>query len=478
VRSSTVPLMRAWTLDRFATRPAAWLGFATGVAGIVVVTLVIELLQSFVPVLTLGVLYVFAVLPVAVLERCRENYRATYQYHGGRSDEEFSRWYNYPAVLTARDKRLPNVLVSTMGFFPGGAEILPIRLANEFKRRGLSVLLLNAAFNPREDGVRRMLRNDVPVVETSGVEEVRTIIHEFGIEVLNTHQWHIQKYPLKCSDVFDELKTHVASLHGMIEHGDAFGVTRDQLARADRSVGTWVYTADKNIGPFKTLGLYDRTSPRFVKIPNGMEPPAVVPIPRTDLHLPDDAFVLCCVSRAIPDKGWAEMIGVVERARAISERDIRLILVGNGPVYDEYCRTGVPGFVRLAGFNEDSVGHYAASDMGIMLTKFKSESFPLTVVDCLFAGKPYLACDVGDIRNMLTTADGVAGEVIELDDWEVPIERAAQAVAAFATDTQKYARAVGLVADVARRFRIDNVATEYINLFSRQTQHSENAVAV
>ena len=59
--------MRAWTLDRFATRPAAWLGFATGVAGIVVVTVIIELLQSFVPVLTLGVLYVFAVLPVAVL---------------------------------------------------------------------------------------------------------------------------------------------------------------------------------------------------------------------------------------------------------------------------------------------------------------------------------------------------------------------------------------------------------------------------
>ena len=41
-------------------------------------------------------------------------------------------------------------------------------------------------------------------------------------------------------------------------------------------------------------------------------------------------------------------------------------------------------------FSENSVGHYAAADMGIMLTKFKSESFPLTIVDCLFAGKPTL----------------------------------------------------------------------------------------
>jgi glycosyltransferase involved in cell wall biosynthesis len=183
------------------------------------------------------------------------------------------------------------------------------------------------------------------------------------------------------------------------------------------------------------------------------------------MGIPEDAFALCCVSRAISDKGWAETILVVERARALSGRDIRLILVGNGPVYDEYCRGGVPDFVYLAGFSEDSVGHYAAADMGIMLTKFKSESFPLTIVDCLFAGKPYIASDVGDIRNMLTTSDDIAGEVIELENWEVPIERAAQVVAAFATNKQKYANALALVQHVANRYRIDVVASQYVHLF-------------
>jgi glycosyltransferase involved in cell wall biosynthesis len=163
---------------------------------------------------------------------------------------------------------------------------------------------------------------------------------------------------------------------------------------------------------------------------------------------------------------------VVEQARVLSGRDIRLILVGNGPVYDEYCRVGAPDFVYLAGFSENSVGHYAAADMGIMLTKFKSESFPLTIVDCLFAGKPYIASDVGDIRNMLTTSDGVAGEVIELENWEVPIERAAQVVAAFATDNQKYVNALALVQDVANRYRIDVVASQYIRLFeSSRDEH-------
>jgi len=51
-----------------------------------------------------------------------------------------------------------------------------------------------------------MLRNDVPLIETSSVEDVKAIIHDFGVEVLNTHQWHIQKYPLQVPDVFDELR--------------------------------------------------------------------------------------------------------------------------------------------------------------------------------------------------------------------------------------------------------------------------------
>jgi len=159
------------------------------------------------------------------------------------------------------------------------------------------------------------------------------------------------------------------------------------------------------------------------------------------------------------------MIRVVEQARALSDRDIRLILVGNGPIYDEYCQIGTPDFVYLAGFSEDSVGHYAAADMGIMLTKFKSESFPLTIVDCLFAGKPYIASDVGDIKNMLTTSDGVAGEVIGLENWEVPIESAAKVVATFATDKQKYLKALALVPNAANRFRIDVVASQYVRLF-------------
>jgi glycosyltransferase involved in cell wall biosynthesis len=402
-------------------------------------------------------------VPLEVLERCKKGYETFYKAMVGGTDAEFADWYNYDAVLQARAGRLPNVLVTTSGFYPGGAEILPIRLANEFKRQGLPVLLLSCGMYEREGGIRRMLRNDIPVVETPDVWEVKTIIRQFGIEALNSHQWHVQKYPLQVQDVFDDLQTHVASLHGMIEH-EAFEATRAQIFEADRSVTTWGYTADKNLGPFIEHGLH-LVSSRFQKIPNGMQPPRVVPISRAQIGIPDDAFVLCCVSRAIPDKGWSEAIDAVQKARDISGRDIRLILVGNGPVYDNYCRNTVPSFVYLAGFSENSVGYYAAADMGIMLTKFKSESFPLTIVDCFFAGKPYISSDMGEIRNMLTVDDGVAGAVIKLQDWEVSIEQAAQEIATFASDRERYSEVLTRVPVAAARYRIDVVASRYIDLF-------------
>ena len=257
-------------------------------------------------------------VPESVLGQCRKKCKWYYELHGGLSDGEFNRWFNEELVRKARSHRLPNIVVTTQGFYPGGAEILPIRMANEFKRQGHSVLLLSGGHGQPEDGVRRMVRNDVPVVETSDLETTKNVFRDFGIEVLNSHQWHVQKYPIQLPDIFLNLKAHVASLHGMIEYGDAFGVTSEQLKVAHQNVSTWVYTADKNLGPFIEHGLYEEGSRRFIKFPNGMEPPPEIrAVPRAEMGIPESAFVLCCVSRAIPDKGWQETIEAVDRKSVV-----------------------------------------------------------------------------------------------------------------------------------------------------------------
>ena len=103
--------------------------------------------------------------------------------------------------------------------------------------------------------------------------------------------------------------------------------------------------------------------------------------------------------------------------------------------------------------------------MGIMLTRFKSESFPLTIVDCLFAGKPYIATDVGEIRNILTSSGEVAGEVLPLDDWNVPIEAVTKALVAYVDKAERYQEAARLAQIIANQYRIDVVIEKYIKLF-------------
>jgi len=357
----------------------------------------------------------------------------------------------------ARRTRSPNIAVSTYGLHPGGAEVIAIRIANELKRIGQSVMLLNMGGFPDQPEIRHLLRSDVPLVNGTDATEVKRVLTDFGIEVLNSHHWRVQNLPSVVPDVFRSLKAHVATLHGMIESGTEVSATGENIRRADANVSTWVPTADKNLVPFRELGLFEDGSKRYVKLPNGMSPSPVRPVHRAGLGIPEDAFVCCCVSRAIPEKGWEEAIEAIGIARDATGRDIRLVLVGEGEVYEKLMRSAPPGFVHLAGLLVNSVGLYAMADAGIMLTTYRPESFPLTVVECLFAGRPYIATDMGEIRRMLTVEAGLAGAVIERVDGKVPVDRVADTIIRFVQEPETYRSAVDRVPEAARRFTIEAV---------------------
>ena len=68
---------------------------------------------------------------------------------------------------------------------------------------------------------------------------------------------------------------------------------------------------------------------------------------------------------------------------------------------------------------------------------------------------------------MLTADDRVAGALLALDDWQVPVDAVASAIASFATDQLLYRAACSVIPEVARRFSIEEVASSYIALFEQ-----------
>lgn len=369
--------------------------------------------------------------------------------------------YSLAKIREAGVGRKPNLMMASFAFSAGGGETFPIQLANLFRKRGFAVTFLNCDQDRPEPGVRRMLAPEVPVVSNLAV--LPEIIDDFGIDIIHSHHAWVDMSILDLLPEDSRCST-VVSLHGMYETVPERRL-KTLLPRLLDRTGGLVYTADKNLTSIKEHGLY--TEERFTKIGNALDVYPIEPLDLQQFGIPEGAFTLCNVSRAIPEKGWVESVAAVERARALCDEDIHLILIGEGPEFDQLKKVGTPEYVHLLGFRGDIRRFFAASDMGFLPSKFRGESFPLVVIDCLHAGVPVLASSLGEVAEMLDADGEVAGRLFPLDDWEIPIESLAELIAACAADTDSLAKMRALVPKAAEKFRPEVMCERYEEVYAR-----------
>jgi glycosyltransferase involved in cell wall biosynthesis len=376
------------------------------------------------------------------------------------SGVEFSSLYSTDRIRAAGEARLPNVLVAAFAFASGGGEIFPIRLANALSERGHGVTFFDFRGEPTNPVVREMLKPEIPVVElTNRFLETEDIVNAFGIEVIHTHHASVDLFFGTKPKKPRSSAPHVITMHGMYDNmrPDLFDRT---LREIYPGVATWVYISEKNLTPFREKGYLK--DDRFIKIPNGMRTPDIRPVSRDALGIPAQAFVLCVASRAIPQKGWIESIQVTATARRLSKRDIHLLLLGDGPVYETLKHQALPPYVHLMGFVSQAVDYYAASDMGLLLTTFGGESFPLTVIECVMAGRPMVASDIGEIRDMLSDARGAtAGYLVDIATNTIPIDSVAEEIAELVGNTERYSSMQATAGAIRVRFDMNRVVDQY-----------------
>ena len=241
----------------------------------------------------------------------------------------------------------------------------------------------------------------------------------------------------------------VVTLHGMYETINEYDL-RPILPRLVKRSAKLIYVADKNLEAIESHGLLKYA--RISRIDNALEPEAFEPVTRSSLGLADDAFVLTLVSRGMVEKGWKEAIAAVTGARDACGRDIQLLLVGDGPEYERLLKEDLPSFVHLEGFQPNVRGYFAASDIGFLPSKFRGESFPLVIIECLQGGVPFLASDLGEIARMLDAGDGLAGAVVPLAGNEIDLATLQSEIVRLATDEDYYLALRGRVAAAARKF--------------------------
>jgi glycosyltransferase involved in cell wall biosynthesis len=378
------------------------------------------------------------------------------------TEGRFVECYNLDSVRKCANGRKPALLMASYAFVAGGGETFPIQLANLFKEAGYSVTFMSFDQEERESLVRAMLKPEIPVV--NNFYALPKLVRDFGIDIIHSHHAWVDNTILDFLPSDTGCKT-VVSLHGMYETVPDRDLGRI-LPRLVERTGRLVYTADKNLGSFKRFGLFDDR--RMIKIGNALESQPIDPVNLQELGIHFDAFVLCLVSRAIPDKGWDEAIQAVAGARELSGLEIHLLLIGEGQEYDRLLKEGFPEYVHLLGFRNNIRDYYAAADMGFLPSRFSGESFPLTVIDCLQAGKPVLASNVGEISHMLAGDDGrLAGCLFELQDWQISVHELAHTISRCARDESLYREMLAAVPAAVKKFDPGVMRDSYEQVYMR-----------
>ncbi|MCD7999268.1 MAG: glycosyltransferase [Clostridiales bacterium] len=380
------------------------------------------------------------------------------------SIEKFDKLYDVHDVINSNIRKI-SILISIFAFSLGGGEIFPIRLANALKHLGYPVTIHCLRLCPREPEVLKMLRKDIPIVYAQTGSEFKELLEHFKFDVINTHH---QSNQHMISKLYEDnpacLKgiKHIATMHGMYENlPDEYIL--NYLPVIDQCVTVWTRVADKNLDAFEFADIYDEK--KHVLIPNGIEIPDSFYVNRTDLGISDTAFVLCLASRALPEKGWREAMEAVEIARNISQKDIHLILLGKGEMYDCLSKEELPSYIHLLGFVSDTCQYYNISDMGILPSYFAGESMPLTIMEAFSVGKPVISSVIGETPWLLQEGTETAGALFNLRDGKVPVKEVAELIATFSQQEVLYERAHKAALKKAKDYNIQNVAKQYLDIF-------------
>ena len=282
----------------------------------------------------------------------------------------------------------------------------------------------------------------IPVYDSVWVQEYGAdrFLADAGISLIHSYMASLEWFFLEKCRIETKIP-YLVTMHGSYE---ASALGKDRLLRLVLGVTHFVYTADKNMEPFRDLPLSDKI---FTKLGNAMpDDPRPFPKTRRDLGISEDAVVFTLVARGIQRKGWRVSIAAFLRMRdAYPDREIHLLLCGDGEETDQYFALHSDDQdVTFLGYQSRINGLYRLSDVAIMPTRFAGESFPLSMLQALQTGTPVIATRIGEIENIIKGPEGAAGILLEHQrDTELFTRSLQEAMAAMlsSSERERYARA-------------------------------------
>ena len=325
---------------------------------------------------------------------------------------DFANVFPLSRYLLLKKKR-KHILIAFLGFNPGGGELLPINLANALIEHNYFVSMFALSIKDVNIDMVNRLKSRVPVFSVSDITDsgANTFVHKAGVDLVHSHMISCDVKLLLSVDPIVSIP-YIVSLHGSY---DDINVNPEYMPKSVLPfVSKWVYTADKNLKPFKELGI---STSGMIKISNGMPvDDRLFECSRSDLGIPAAAVVFTLVARGIKQKGWRAAVNAFgSLCNENPDLCCYLLLVGDGYFTDseKEAINGKISNIKFLGYQSCINGIYKISDCAIIPTRFDGESAPLCIIQALQEGLPVIATDIGEIRNMIKSPGGISGILLK-----------------------------------------------------------------
>lgn len=112
-----------------------------------------------------------------------------------------------------------------------------------------------------------------------------------------------------------------------------------------------------------------------------------------------ERFVFGMVGRGIKEKGWKEACLAFEK---IGIDNAELWLVGASEYMQELEREFKHNkSIKFLGYKENTIEIIKSFNVGLLPSYYGSESLPTVIIEYLSQGKPVIASDIGEVKNMI-----------------------------------------------------------------------------
>lgn len=398
------------------------------------------------------------------------------------------------------------ILFSTTNLDLGGAQMFIMRLAEELNDKGHEVFVYNHQPEWSNKDFLLSFSKNIRIISYSDNKFIlsltwklngffsrinkkfafrnwinerkykRTLL-KYNFDIINSQMYTADSLNAKIATVLGI--PFVITTHGEYELNFSHGnLDFDKAARSCLSTASAViYTAEKNIEAIRSL-ISQGTPVRKILVGFNGDAIKKYEVDPAALGIKKGDFVIGMVARGIPEKGWNELIEMfLSLKESYTKRNLHLILIGNGDYLKQlFLHKKIEG-IHLMQFSKDPLEYFswiAHFDMGVLFSYFKGESVPNSVIEYLYHGLPVLSTSMGDISKMISSANGMAGEIIPLKNGIADIDLALHVVKKWLDDPEYFNQLKSNTKAALEKFRMGNIAAEYLEVYKEAIKHYRN----